>query len=125
VRSPANNHTPHMLMHWLSNMPLFLSKRCKDTLLRAAMGLYVLASPQHWQRRQRMGPHSTSEQEPRARLSLRDARFADWQFSSEGHMVARPGGTLAGRLRTPFKARVRPRKAVALPLGSQSPGTCL
>ncbi len=79
----------------------------------------------HWQRRQRMGPHSTSEQEPRARLSLRDARFADWQFSSEGHMVARPGGTLAGRLRTPFKARVRPRKAVALPLGSQSPGTCL
>jgi len=90
----------------------------------------------HWQRRQRMGPHSTSEQEPRARLSLRDARFADWQFSSEGHMLARPGGTLAGRLRTPYKARsatprcslparVRPCKAIAFPRGSQSPGTCL
>jgi hypothetical protein len=41
------NNVPQRLMYWLSNVPLFLSIRCNDTLLCAVMGLYVLASPQH------------------------------------------------------------------------------
>ena len=82
-----------------------------------------------------MGPPSTSEQEPRARLSLRDARFANWQFSSKGHVLAKPGSMPAGRLRTPYEARsATPRCSACayskLPRscpsrGSQSPGARL
>ena len=47
---------------------------------------------------------STSTQDLHARPALRDARFSDWQLS-EGHMLTRPGGSLEGRLRLPYKAR--------------------